>query len=32
MAGETEEGGLGSRMPVLGFTIGMAFRVRKADG
>lgn len=30
--GEIDEGGLATRMPVLGFTIGMAFRVRIADG
>ena len=30
MAGEMEEGGLGTR--VLGLTIGMALRVRKAEG
>lgn len=32
MAGDIEEGGLGTRMPVLGLTIGMALRVRKAEG
>lgn len=32
MAGDIEEGGLGTRTPVLGLTIGMALRVRKADG
>lgn len=32
MAGEMEDGGLGTRMPVLGLTIGMALRVRRADG
>ena len=32
MAGDIEEGGLGTRMPVLGLTIGIAFRVRKAEG
>jgi len=32
MAGEIDKGGLGTLMPVLGFTIGIAFRVRKADG
>lgn len=32
MAGEIEEGGEGSRIPVFGFTIGMALQVRRADG
>lgn len=32
MAGEIEDGGEGNRMPVFGFTIGMALRVRRADG
>ena len=32
MAGDMEEGGLGTRMPVLGLTMGMALRVRKAEG
>ena len=32
MAGEMEEGGLGTRMPVVGLTIGIALRVRNADG
>ena len=30
--GEIDDGGLATRIPVLGFTIGMAFRVRTADG
>lgn len=32
MAGEIDDGGEGRRMPVLGFTIGMALRVRSAAG
>ena len=32
MAGEIDEGGLGTLIPVLGLTIGIAFRVRKAEG
>lgn len=32
MPGDVDSGGLGTRMPVLGLTIGMAFRVRSADG
>ena len=32
MAGDMEEGGLGTRIPVLGLTMGMALRVRKAEG
>ena len=32
MAGDMEDGGLGTRMPVLGLTMGMALRVRKAEG
>ena len=32
MAGDIEDGGLGTRMPVLGLTMGMALRVRKAEG
>ena len=27
-----DDGGLGTLMPVLGLTIGIAFRLRKADG
>jgi len=30
--GEIDDGGLATVMPVLGLTIGMAFRVRTADG
>lgn len=32
MAGDIDEGGEGTRMPVLGLTMGMALRVRRADG
>lgn len=32
MPGEMEEGGLETRMPVLGLTIGMAFLDRIAEG
>ena len=32
MAGEIEDGGEGSRMPVVGFTMGMALRARSAEG
>lgn len=32
IAGEIEEGGLAIRMPVLGLTMGIAFRVRIAAG
>ena len=32
MAGDIEDGGLGTRMPVFGFTMGMALRVRRAAG
>jgi hypothetical protein len=32
MPGEIDEGGLETRMPVLGLTMGMAFRVRTAEG
>lgn len=32
MAGEMEDGGLETLIPVLGLTIGMALRVRKAEG
>jgi len=32
LAGEIDSGGLATRMPVLGLTIGMAFLVRTADG
>ena len=32
MAGEIDDGGDGKRMPVLGLTIGMALRVRNAEG
>ena len=30
--GEIEDGGLATRMPVLGLTMGIAFRVRTAEG
>ena len=32
MAGDIDEGGEGTRMPVLGLTMGMALRVRKGMG
>lgn len=32
MAGDMEGGGLARLFPVLGFTIGIAFRGRKAEG
>lgn len=32
MAGDIDDGGEGTRMPVLGLTMGMALRVRRADG
>lgn len=32
MAGEIEDGGEGRRIPVFGLTMGIALRVRKADG
>lgn len=32
MAGEMDRGGLATLIPVLGFTIGIALRVRRADG
>ena len=31
-AGEMEEGGLGTLIPVLGLTMGIALRLRRADG
>lgn len=32
MAGDIDDGGLATLIPVLGLTMGMAFRVRKAEG
>jgi len=32
MAGDIEDGGLATLIPVLGLTMGMALRVRNAEG